>query len=76
MYALLSNSNLIGLFTSNQDAYDIVKTGKYKKWKIYEINANSKDPKILSSNLDIKTKYIEKSFDESYTKIIQENLLN
>lgn len=72
MYALLSNSNLIGLFTSNQDAYDIVKTGNFKKWKIYEINANSKEPKILSSYLDIKTK----SFDESYTKIIQENLLN
>ena len=72
MYALLSDSNLIGLFTSNQDAYDIVKNEKFKKWKIYEINANSKDLKILSSNFDIKPK----SFDESYTKIIQENLLN
>jgi len=56
MYALLSNSNLIGLFTSNQDAYDMVKNEKFKKWKIYEINANSKDPKILSSNSDIKPK--------------------
>tara|TARA_R110000744_G_scaffold161608_1_gene278090 strand:+ start:427 stop:627 length:201 start_codon:yes stop_codon:yes gene_type:complete len=66
MYALLSQKDLIGLYTSFSDA--INKTKPFIEWKIYNIIPNSSNPII----------YDEKqiSFDKSYINIITENLLN
>lgn len=65
MYAVLSQKDLIGLYTSFSDA--INETKALMEWKIYNITQNSSNPIIYDEKI---------SFDKSYTNIITENLLN